>query len=365
MAVTEAVQLYERRKRRVYLVTLTVALLAALVLMSVQGLDDPGQRVALPTITLVAATLLVAIWWKLLSFRIVELTILAAGTALILGTLLWRLGWSSVEEPTNLLWVTVLYPLAFVVLGKQRGLIVAVAILASFAAALAGTTLAGAGDALPYRLGLLVANLAGLHSILIGLLWLMATRYETMLSARARAETLARTAMTDPLTGLANRRALTDTLDDSIAHAHHTGTALSVISVDLDHFKQLNDTHGHDAGDQALVTIATTLADCVRNEDLVGRWGGEEFLIIAPGIDEQGARALAERARGVIAAQPLDGGERLTASFGVASLQRDEDRQSLLRRVDRALYAAKDQGRNQVVLQEHQGSRRSRRRMPR
>ncbi len=354
LAMSHAEQLHERRKRRVYLVTLAVALLVTLVLMGLQGLEDPVLRVVHPTTLLLVGAVLVATWRGLLSFRAIELVILGAGIALIMGALvLWRLGWTAdqplAQQTATLLWVTMLYPLAFVVLGKRGGLATSLAVLAGVAAIVGSAVASGAAAALPEGLGLLAANVGGLHAMLIALLWIMATRYETMLSARARAERLAREATTDPLTGLANRRALTDALDDQIAQARQTGAPLSVLSVDLDHFKRINDTWGHDAGDRALAAVGAMLAGCARAGDRVGRWGGEEFLLIAPGADAHGARALAERCRAAVAAQDLGGGERLTASLGVAALEPDEDRRALLRRADLSVYAAKAQGRDRVV----------------
>lgn len=159
-----------------------------------------------------------------------------------------------------------------------------------------------------------------------------------------------RESITDPLTGLYNRRYLDERLQAETARAQRTGEPLSLIACDIDHFKRINDTHGHGVGDQALIAIANTLQSTARTTDIVARAGGEEFLVVAPGTDLQNASALAERLRQHVAeSHPLVGEVSLdlTASFGVAELSADHD--ALMAEADAALYKAKEQGRNRVV----------------
>ncbi len=347
--------IHELRKRRVYLIALALSIAVIVTLMIVQGSDDPLLRVLHPAVLLLATALLVATWQQLLPFRAVELAILATGVLSVLGALVaWRLGWSGqqplAQQTATLLWVTMLYPLAFLVLGKRRGLLAALAILVTVAGLVGSILFAeGVGAPTPPQLPLLAGNIAGLHAMLITLLWVLASRFETMIAARSRAELLAQQATTDPLPGLANRRALTDELDRGIARAHRSGRPLAVISVDLDHFKRVNDTYGHGCGDRVLADVAQLLVATTRSGDLVGRWGGEELLLIAPDADQRSAVQLAERCRQAIGSQTFACVGTLTVSLGVATLAEGEDRRALLRRADLSLYAAKSQGRDRVV----------------
>lgn len=153
-------------------------------------------------------------------------------------------------------------------------------------------------------------------------------------------------ANTDALTGLPNRRRVWAVVGDLAA----ANTRFSLSLVDIDHFKNFNDTYGHDVGDATLVHVAGVLAASTRADDVVGRWGGEEFVVILPGPVED-ARAAMDRVREVIAADPVvDVGQRVTVSAGVARHEVGEDPWHTLRRADRALYEAKRAGRDRVML---------------
>jgi diguanylate cyclase (GGDEF)-like protein len=163
-----------------------------------------------------------------------------------------------------------------------------------------------------------------------------------------RTKELEHLAATDLLTGLVNRRKLDETLERAAMQARRDGSALAVILGDVDHFKSINDRHGHRIGDVALVAFAEALREGVRPADTVGRWGGEEFLIVCPGTDLPTAAALAERLRQRIAATPLPVVGARTCSFGVAALLPGEAPDALLARADAALYRCKRNGRNRV-----------------
>ena len=154
----------------------------------------------------------------------------------------------------------------------------------------------------------------------------------------------------DKLTGLLNRRAGEVELKLCQASAVDAGEPYAVILGDVDNFKQINDTHGHPVGDRVLMGVAGTLAERVRATDAVVRWGGEEFLIVLPGAKAEAARELAERIRATVAGNVDPDAGQVTISFGVGAWRDGETELDLLRRVDRALYDAKAQGRNQVVL---------------
>ncbi len=159
----------------------------------------------------------------------------------------------------------------------------------------------------------------------------------------------------DGLTGVFNRKHLEERLDAELAYADRHGKALSVVMVDLDHFKTINDEHGHQAGDEALRTVGSILLRGSRVEDIVGRYGGEEFLIVVRDTTGTAATVVAERVRAAIAqATILTQGVTLsmTASAGVSSLSccgETRDRETMIRIADERLYRAKLAGRNRVI----------------
>ncbi|MCC4271962.1 GGDEF domain-containing protein [Marinobacter nauticus] len=157
------------------------------------------------------------------------------------------------------------------------------------------------------------------------------------------------TALTDSLTGIGNKRALVEALQRASAMADRHGAPWSLILCDLDHFKLINDNHGHVVGDHILARTAEKLEQALRNSDTVYRFGGEEFAILLPHTNEQEAREVADRIRGAIESIRVDGGETpltVTASCGVAMHLTDEQPEQWLARADEALYRAKAAGRN-------------------
>jgi diguanylate cyclase (GGDEF)-like protein/PAS domain S-box-containing protein len=167
-------------------------------------------------------------------------------------------------------------------------------------------------------------------------------------------EDLQRQAVTDMLTGVANRRGFYAHAQQAFARCRERGVPLGLISIDIDHFKRINDRFGHLAGDQVLHDFAACCQGALRKEDLCARTGGEEFCIILPGVDLDAAFALAERLRALVAERrvgDVTAGTSITASFGVTGmLAGDADFERLLRRVDRALYQAKQAGRNRTCM---------------
>ena len=160
-------------------------------------------------------------------------------------------------------------------------------------------------------------------------------------------------ATTDLLTGCTNRRRFLELSADHIALARRTGTPLSMLIVDLDHFKQINDTYGHPAGDEVLRKTAGAFRDHVRSTDVLGRIGGEEFGLLMPDTDLQGSHVLAERLRQAIATATIEienHALKVTASAGLALLGPDESFDALYARADSALYAAKHGGRDRVAV---------------
>ena len=159
----------------------------------------------------------------------------------------------------------------------------------------------------------------------------------------------------DALTGLWNRPAILETLATEIDRARREDTSLAVLMVDLDDFKKINDTYGHAAGDMALRGTATRMRDVLRTYDMIGRYGGEEFLVVVPRCDLTFSAYVAERLRLAVAAEAIVTGETalyVTASFGIAAAcgLEDPDGDTLIQAADNALYGAKRAGRNRVEL---------------
>ena len=164
-------------------------------------------------------------------------------------------------------------------------------------------------------------------------------------------------AIRDPLTGLFNRRYVDETMDLEIARAQRSGLPIGVLLIDLDHFKQINDTHGHDTGDAVLQAVAALLQDAVRSGDVVARYGGEEFLMVLPGIPRAPlvarAKAISQGVRSLAISCPGHVVTQRSCSIGVAVYpDHGLTAAAVIKVADTALYQAKEQGRDRVVVAE-------------
>lgn len=160
---------------------------------------------------------------------------------------------------------------------------------------------------------------------------------------------LNRLSVTDKLTGLFNRVKTDDMLDGEILRARRFGQTFGLILLDIDLFKTVNDSHGHQVGDQVLIDVADILRTNIRQTDVVGRWGGEEFIIVCPQSDESGSYNLAENLRKKIATHVFSVVGHKTASFGVTTYRANDTSKDIVGRADGALYEAKQKGRNRVI----------------
>ena len=189
--------------------------------------------------------------------------------------------------------------------------------------------------------------------LLMSLLPVLSTVGFLLMCAERGHQELERVARLDHLTGSFNRRAIDDLLRRAITQ-HRVGQKLALMLVDVDHFKRINDVFGHEYGDLALIETVRRIRSDLRADDLVGRMGGEEFVVVMPATDGERGYAIAERIRRSFADSPMQFGEHellVTVSVGVAVLGPDDTHFShLLRRADRAMYAAKHAGRNRVML---------------
>jgi two-component system cell cycle response regulator len=174
---------------------------------------------------------------------------------------------------------------------------------------------------------------------------------QTNLRLRQREAEIVALSLTDQLTGVGNRRRLEQAMALETARARRTGDKLAALMVDLDHFKRVNDTYGHEAGDNVLAAFGRILAKNIRPSDVAARYGGEEFVLLMPHTALAEGAATAERLREALASsriEPLH--EAMTASFGVAEFAPAESGEEFLQRIDKALYAAKESGRDRVVI---------------
>jgi diguanylate cyclase (GGDEF)-like protein len=182
---------------------------------------------------------------------------------------------------------------------------------------------------------------------------------ETFRDESARAEAIERTqelervAFLDPLTGIGNRRFAQAVLSERLSESRRYGWPFGLLFIDIDHFKQVNDDYSHALGDQVLCMVARTLQGVARSHDFVGRWGGEEFVMVVTGIDEQGLAAVAERTRSLVELSGLRSNAdkvAVTVSIGAAVAEPDDSAESLVERADERMYRSKRAGRNRVTL---------------
>ncbi|MEZ4407818.1 MAG: GGDEF domain-containing protein [Polyangiales bacterium] len=245
--------------------------------------------------------------------------------------------------------VPLLLLLAFLLFERSRAARRASAVCAVIAAESVACVLLGPACALSRDRGELLNLVLLIYPAYVATLSLIARAAERAADHAYAARVMRGLALTDELTGVANRRAVLAAL---AREARDGGAALAVVTFDIDHFKSINDRHGHATGDAVLRGVAAVATATVRGSDRVGRVGGEEFLVLLRGADEAEATRVAERLREGVAAMRVDGAPAVTASFGVARLREGEGTESLLRRADAALYAAKSSGRNAVSVSE-------------
>lgn len=173
---------------------------------------------------------------------------------------------------------------------------------------------------------------------------------------RSNAE-LEREALYDRLTGVSNRRYFEDVLEREMRRVDRHGRSFVLVMFDLDHFKQVNDTFGHNVGDEVLKGVTDRVASRLRDSDVLGRWGGEEFMVLLPATDATSGAEVAETLRARVAETPFPEAGAVTISLGVAEYRGDEPRKELVRRADEALYRAKGAGRNRVEVDPGTGGR--------
>ncbi|WP_440997012.1 diguanylate cyclase [Arhodomonas sp. SL1] len=354
--VHPGVQRLEAGKRRVYGFALGFGVIIVVLSWLMRHPGDAFIAYLYPIFALVLAAMLPLLWWPRMPLRLLEGLMLGTLAAMVLARLAWHFHFSApIDEQLLVLvgghyWaVGALIVASFVVLDHKRGLLAGTVIV------LVSALIAVAGVAGEWRVGEVSQEstfyLLRVH-LFLGLLLVLTSAATAMRDelqrALLRADILDEWANTDMPTGLANRRAADRFLNQEVAAARRYRRPLSVLSLDIDHFKKVNDAYGHGTGDAVIEGVARRLEASVREPDLVARWGGEEFLIVAPEIPLDDAKRMAERCRRAIEEQPVAGVE-VTVTIGVAELQPGEGIDAMLSRADAMLYEGKRTGRNRVV----------------
>jgi diguanylate cyclase (GGDEF)-like protein len=317
------------------------------------GLITPWDRWLLPTAALIVAGSAMATMLRpLLEPPLRAVPVATFNLYLVVtlhATLAYTSGdWQRYEVLSNLYWVPLGYGCAFVFLSLRAALIVSGLTAAGVFEPLLRLALESRLPAWALESGPLLPQVALSHAMFVVLLTAVVRLRSSHDRAQAYVEAMRTLAGTDALTGLPNRRAMGERLERAIALSARTGQSLTVALIDVDRFKAINDRHGHAAGDAVLRQLGEAMRLQLRASDVVGRWGGEEFLLIAPGTPLAAAQELAERVRRAVAAQEFAHGEPVSISIGLAPCRSADEISPLLQRADSALYRAKTRGRNRV-----------------
>jgi len=339
---------FERFRRTFLLGVMGLGLLASLLSLFMSK-RSPGvgsvDNLSTPIVAALFSVLLVVLWRGWVSTTLVGATGLTLMLAYQLGNLAYRAANGTLVSlglGDGAVWFAVFFPLAFLLLPLRTALLTS-----------AGYYLVGVGIA---AVGILTAhvngglNLAVVNPIGQFFLSYLALLIMIYLYARSQAEysSVHQMAHTDALTSLPNRRAMQKGLERELRR--HNPLGFSILLVDIDHFKRVNDEHGHPVGDQVLREVGMRLSSALRAEDEFCRWGGEEFLILAPNTDCAGAERLAERLSEGVRKEPLLGSLALTVSVGLACWREGDTAEALIRRADEAMYRAKAAGRNRLEI---------------
>ncbi|WP_155834689.1 sensor domain-containing diguanylate cyclase [Leptolyngbya sp. PCC 6406] len=309
------------------------------------------DQIAYPIILSSVSISLLVLQWKPQAYGLALLGtvgIIIVYTVTFLQAIIW--GYIPLKDHYNLTtfaqWFPLTYILIFLFIRKQQAFLLSVCIYLSLAvpSILIGwqeQDLAIDARKFPYLLHMMMS-----HPIYIAVFVAVATLQTSFVQAHIQASE----ADIDHLTNVANRRAATRFLEAMFSQITTPTSQVGVVLIDIDYFKKINDTYGHDVGDRVLIRVAQVLQKELRKTDLVSRWGGEEFLVILTAYSIDEISETAERLRQMLADYEYSEVKQVTASFGVALKQVDEEFEALIKRADKALYQAKQQGRNQVVI---------------
>lgn len=344
-------------KRRTYTVILAVGLAGcvfAWLTNELTGSISGFTRLIFLTVTVVVAVLIWVLRAGRVPVRLVEEGVYLSIGSVLLVVLVYALYFESSPSLVEVslfslhLWFPFIY--IFVFLAYERlGALVRAGILYALSVLLSVPVFfLPAGDRSPLE-GLNTLGLSYLsEASIIAVLYFLTSMKDDLRRTELTAERMKRLAETDPLTEILNRRGLEAILDREVESAAYRSEPLALIVFDLDDFKILNDTYGHDSGDEALISVVQEIKPHLREGDSFARWGGEEFAILASNTHLQAAYLLADRLRSTIEEYESATGWRLSASFGVSAYRRHDSGTTLSKRADVALYRAKELGKNRT-----------------
>lgn len=342
-------------KRRCYAITCALGLLSVIPVLVWTPSDSMSDydKVVYPMMVGLLSGLLVSLRMRKEALAFAETGLVATGVIFVLAKLFFIFYLE--ENRVNILpnvfalmgWVPVIYVGFFLVFNWHRGLFASLALYVAILSI-----------GLPYLLSqfrggnihdfLALVQFYFAIGALVAPLYAFSKLRDYYALAQSRSKTLEYLATCDFLTGLSNRRMAQEVLAKQVAHTARHNRPVSVILFDLDHFKRVNDTFGHEVGDYVLKEVAGLMAQCLRAGDVLGRWGGEEFVVVCEGTVIGDATQMAERLRWTLESYPFDHVGTMTASFGVTSHADGDTPETMLKRADEALYQAKVRGRNRV-----------------
>lgn len=345
----------ESAKRKVFLIGTPVGTFCLLAVWGI-GLAQNNIAVAniiiLPLLAAVFLLLSVLYWRQAIQLRTFELILygLVLCYALIeFASIIMTITFiNGSVGPIFTLWLPFVYILGFLVLSTNLALLLSALFFLA-------TVILGAASCLHFLLyGLAFPDFTLLFQVYVASVFYIAVLYlvsrlkERYISERIIANDLSKLAMTNSLTQVDNRRLLTQLLYEEVTRAERHNLPLSVLMFDLDRFKDINNSFGHNTGDKVLQEVAGQLRQAIRTSDPFGRWGGDEFLVLATNTDGKQAVELAERLRESLEDFQFNSVGKVTASFGVTTYQKGDSPETLIRRADMGLYKAKSCGRNWV-----------------
>jgi diguanylate cyclase len=344
-------------KRKIFLVATPVGILAMAVIWGLGLKQNDLSSLNLFSLPLLAISFLVLVlllWRNTIHLRTFELSVYALVLAYAFCDFAWiilQVILTDSSFTTDLtLWLPFVYILGFLFLSTNRALwLSALFFLSTLLLGLAAC-LHSLLDGLAFQNIVILIQVYFASALYIAVLYLVARIKERYASEHVVADNMAKLAMTDSLTQVYNRRQLNQYLREEVNRAERHNLPLSVLLFDLDWFKIINDTFGHNSGDEVLQEVAHLLRQNIRTSDPFGRWGGDEFLCLATNTAGEQALELAERLRVVIQQHQFKVGGKITSSFGVTSYQRGDGPETLIRRADLGLYKAKSDGRNRVEV---------------